>query len=245
MYRPPPSQQNNLSTTGFLTEWAEFLSHQTTAVAELIIVGDLNIHLDNNELHYSQRMQQTIESCGLQQHIDQAIDILITRDTSNIVAACEVRDVGLCDNVRNLINGHFALIAKICYSSFKHKHQDVTFRRYKDINVAQFRTDILTSPSLTECSVSTDDVVKRYITRISALINTHAPFIHRTITPRPNAPWIQRLCAMPNIFVELMSVNGGDQIVMQINIYIEFNVLSLPKQYITLKQILLLQNRRI
>ena len=52
-----------------------------------------------NELHYSQRMQQTIESCGLQQHIDQAthylghtLDILITRDTSNIVAACEVRD---------------------------------------------------------------------------------------------------------------------------------------------------------
>ena len=51
-------------------------------------------------------MQHTIKSCGLQQHIDQAthylghtLDILITRDTSNIVTACEVRDVGLCDNV--------------------------------------------------------------------------------------------------------------------------------------------------
>ena len=196
MYRPPPSQQNNLRTTGFLTEWAEFLSHQTTAVAELIIVGDLNIHLDNNELHYSQRMQQTIESCGLQQHIDQAthylghtLDILITRDTSNIVAACEVRDIGLCDNVGNLINGHFAEMAKICCSSFNHKHQEVTFRRYKEINVAQFRADILASPSLTECSGSTDELVKRYITGISALINTHAPLIHRTIIPRPNAPW--------------------------------------------------------
>ena len=109
MYRPPPSQQNNLRTTGFLTEWAEFLSHQTTAVAELIIVGDLNIHLDNNELHYSQRMQQTIQSCGLQQDIDQAthylghtLNILITRDTSNIVAACEVRDMGCVTTLATL-----------------------------------------------------------------------------------------------------------------------------------------------
>ena len=80
-------------------------------------------------------------------------------------------------------------MAKICYSSFKHKHQKVTFRMYKDINVAQFRADILASPSLTECSGSTDELVKRYITGISALINTYAPLIHRTITPRPNAPW--------------------------------------------------------
>ena len=66
---PPLSQHNNLSTTGFLTELAKFLSHQTTA---MIIVGDLNIHLDNNELHYSQPMQQTTINCGLQQHKDQA-----------------------------------------------------------------------------------------------------------------------------------------------------------------------------
>ena len=95
----------------------------------------------------------------------------------------------MCDNVRNLINGHFAPIAKICYSHVKHEHQEVTFRRYKDINVEQLRADILASPSLTEFSGSTDELVKRYITGISALINTHAPLIHRTITPRPNAPW--------------------------------------------------------
>ena len=54
----------------------------------------------------NKHLKQTIESCGLQQHIDQethylrhTLDILITRDTSNTVAACEVRDVGLCDNV--------------------------------------------------------------------------------------------------------------------------------------------------
>ena len=137
-----------------------------------------------------------IESCGLQQHIDQAthyrghtLDILITTDTSNVVAACEVRDVGLCDNVGNLINGHFALIAKICYSSVKHKLQEVTFRGYKDINVAQFQADILTSSSPTELSGSSDELVERHITGISALINTHAPLIHRTIITRPNAQW--------------------------------------------------------
>ena len=55
--------------------------------------------------------------------------------------------------------------------------------------MAQFRADILASPLLTKFSGSTDELVKRYITGISALINTHAPLIHRTITLRPNAPW--------------------------------------------------------
>ena len=53
----------------------------------------------------------------------------------------------------------FSLIVKICYSSVKHKFQEVTFRTYKDINVAQFRADILASPSLNEFPDSTDELV--------------------------------------------------------------------------------------
>ena len=42
IYRPPPSQQNQLSTSTFLAEWAEFISQYTTSPAELVIMGDLS-----------------------------------------------------------------------------------------------------------------------------------------------------------------------------------------------------------
>ena len=46
VYRPPPSQENQLNTNTFLNEWDEFLSDFSTTTNEVVIVGDLNIHLD-------------------------------------------------------------------------------------------------------------------------------------------------------------------------------------------------------
>ena len=31
--------------------------------------------------------------------------------------------------------------------------------------------------------------MERYIHVLSTVVDTHAPLLHRTITPRPNAPW--------------------------------------------------------
>ena len=55
VYRPPPSQKNQLHTNEFLTELTEFLAQHTTLVAELLIVGDLNIHLARKPLNIQER----------------------------------------------------------------------------------------------------------------------------------------------------------------------------------------------
>ena len=68
-YRPPPSPENHLNTNTFLTEWADFLSHYVTKTVELIVVGDINLHLDAHSHCQTKAMMQTLESCGLQQHI--------------------------------------------------------------------------------------------------------------------------------------------------------------------------------
>ena len=49
-YRPPTSPQNGLTTTAFLDEWSTFMSQLTICKSELIVVGDVNIHLDNQTL---------------------------------------------------------------------------------------------------------------------------------------------------------------------------------------------------
>ena len=65
IYRPPTSQENQLKTKDFLTEWADFISNQTTSSAELVIMSDLNIHLDNTthpHTHpHTRSMMQTLE----------------------------------------------------------------------------------------------------------------------------------------------------------------------------------------
>ena len=100
MYRPLPSQVNQLNTNVFLREWAEFLSQYTTSTAELIIVGDINIHLDNTTHPHTTDLMHTLQSCGLQQHINQpthhhghTLDVLITRDTSAVIGNVDVKDI--------------------------------------------------------------------------------------------------------------------------------------------------------
>ena len=68
-YRPPTSPQHGITTTAFLDDWSTFMSQLTICKSELIVVGDVNIKLDNKTLHHTVEFIQSVESHGLQQHI--------------------------------------------------------------------------------------------------------------------------------------------------------------------------------
>jgi len=46
IYGPPPSKQNCFTNTVFVEEWSSYLDELAVAPQQLIITGDLNIHLD-------------------------------------------------------------------------------------------------------------------------------------------------------------------------------------------------------
>ena len=68
-YRLPTSPQNGLTTTAFLDKWLIFMSQLTICKSEQMVVGDVNIHLDNQTLHHTDEFIKSLESQGLQQHI--------------------------------------------------------------------------------------------------------------------------------------------------------------------------------
>ena len=58
-----------------------------------------------------------------------------------------------------------------------------------DINIEQFRNDIRESTALNNITGSVDELMERYLTGMTTLVDIHAPLLHRVITPRPNALW--------------------------------------------------------
>ena len=46
VYRPPTSAGNGLRTSTFFDEWASFIEHLSIDHNNIIIVGDVNFHLD-------------------------------------------------------------------------------------------------------------------------------------------------------------------------------------------------------
>ena len=102
-------QQNGYNVNCFLDEFAEFLSKSTVAKSEIIILGDVNIHLDVKTNTHTRRFIELLESNGFKQHVHEpkhylahTLDVLITRDTSDIVANVTVTDIGLCTLMTSL-----------------------------------------------------------------------------------------------------------------------------------------------
>ena len=118
IYRPPPSQKNGLSTHDFLEhEWPLFLSKYVTIDKIVLIVGDLNFHLDKLTDRDTVKFTSCLETFGLKQlvrgptHVaGHTLDILITRDNDSNVSNIEVRDPGLSDSDGKIKRDHFAVI---------------------------------------------------------------------------------------------------------------------------------------
>ena len=94
LYRPPPSTKNCFKTATFFEEFSEFISEHVTTTAEIIIVGNLNLHLDINTNSHTRQFTNVLACSGLKQHVlGQTLDILITRDTSDVVCNVEIVDI--------------------------------------------------------------------------------------------------------------------------------------------------------
>ena len=85
-------------------------------------------------------------------------------------------------------------ICSLWGNSIKHNSW-ATYRKLKNINVEQFKSDIYKSGILNDVTGFVDELMNKYVTGLTSLLDIHAPLIHRVITPRPNAPWYtKKLC---------------------------------------------------
>ena len=103
VYRPPPSQQNGLTTNYFLEEeWPKFLSDLATVDKNIIVTGDLNFHLDKVTDKDTMKFNRILHSCGMKQHVNEPthvrghmLDVVITQEADNTVSMVEVINPGL------------------------------------------------------------------------------------------------------------------------------------------------------
>jgi hypothetical protein len=197
VYRPPPSTKNGLKTSVFLTEeWPAFLSEYTTFEKDVIIVGDLNFHLDVPNDNDAKAFTGILDSCGMMQYVNEpthvrghTLDVIITRDNTNLVSDITVLDPGLCDDKGNIKRDHFAVSFKANASKPSLERKYVTYRKLRAIDIDSFRQDILNSDLTNIHGSNVDELLDSYSTRLSTLLDIHAPLRSKTITLRPTCPW--------------------------------------------------------
>ena len=120
-------------------------------------------------------------------YLGHTLDVVISRDTSDIVCNVKVTDIGLSDDKGNVIQDHFAVVFNIKQVAPLLKKTVVQYRKLQSIDVDLLRKGIQSSEYLNDTTGSMDALTERYLSELSELINVHAPLITRTVTLRPHA----------------------------------------------------------
>ena len=91
-YRPPPSTQNKFTITKFFSEFAKLTEDLTNCHSPLLITGDFNFHLDNDDNADARNFLVFPESANMTQHVTgsthskgHTLDLIITRSDENLV----------------------------------------------------------------------------------------------------------------------------------------------------------------
>ena len=70
IYRPPPSESNMTSVAQFTDEFLYELQEDIKDSANLMVLGDFNIHINDTNDTDAQKFKDSTEAMGLDQHVD-------------------------------------------------------------------------------------------------------------------------------------------------------------------------------
>ena len=199
VYRPGPTSVNKLKVSKFWEEWSEMMSGYAASHKEVIIVGDLNFHLDNKEDRKAKRLTSILEGFGFHQHITlptrvsgHTVDVLITKKESSVICATDVHDPALPNDEGFTIKDHFAISCTLSIRKPKPAVKEVKTRNFLQMDLAAFGEDLKKEIQTLSSKVSElglDDMVNGYNDVISKLLEKYAPTKEKKICLRSSNKW--------------------------------------------------------
>jgi hypothetical protein len=190
VYRPGPL------TEAFFSDFDEFIGSIFLKFSQIIICGDLNIHLDNPKLKNSSKFLQLLSSYGLTQLVTQPthqqghiLDVVISSnkviDPENITAnPLDASIFPTCD--------HFPITFNVlsCLNGSRNEKKTISFRNLRSIDSKNFKKDLVTSLSDINCNgFAFDEIITTYNNKCNQVLDEHAPVLVKQITDRKSAPW--------------------------------------------------------
>ena len=121
----------------------------------LVIVGDINIHVDDNENSDALNFLDLLESLGLQQHVTDPthihghiLDLIITRMAENVIREKPQVDQYFSD--------HASVLCKLVFDKPCFARKKINYRKIKSVDVPTLVNDLAESSLCRNVSCSSD-----------------------------------------------------------------------------------------
>ena len=131
----------------------------------VVITGDLNFHRDVPTEKQTKPFVSALQMHGMQQHVCEpthvhghTLDVVITRELSNVVDNIFVSNPGLYDYTGRCSKDHYALTLNMSKRKPQPVVQTVTYRKLRAIDTDSFKQDIRTSIVLNPADRSLDSL---------------------------------------------------------------------------------------
>ena len=172
IYRMPPSKENKIKRSSFITDFADYVEKLSCLNCRLIIVGDFNINwLDNNDSERKQ-VYMLLQTFGLVQRIDlptyqngHLLDYIITRESGDFASNFRVS---------NKISDHMSLQVSLACQRQHPERKEIYVRSLRRIDKDALSAGLSAICVNHECS-NVDIVVSQYNEDLSKLLDKHAP----------------------------------------------------------------------
>ena len=163
---------------------------------KVMIVGDLNFHLDDRRNKDAGRFLKILDTFGLKQHVQEpthrcghTLDECTTRESDRILhIRPEVFDPYLVDSTGNMSGDHLAVLASMTLYKPRNNLKIVNHRNLSAVSIADLRKDIRMNAKLSSSDEQLCRLVANYNREIRGLIDKHAPVIPKIVS-RPKCPW--------------------------------------------------------
>ena len=186
-YRTCNSSKNKLTNALFLKECTDFLYNFVISFDKVVRAGDLKYHVDSISASDAQKFISLLDSYSFTQlqlvkgpthNKGHTLDLLISRSNDNFVSVQRVDDISLSD--------HHFIMCQLEVSKPRSLPTTKKFRRFKALDREKFANDLLSTEITEPKSQSLDELVAKYNTTLSDLLDEYAPLM---TVPPATCPW--------------------------------------------------------
>ena len=188
VYRPQRTQNHQQTASLFIYEFSSYLELLVSDPSRLLITGDFNFHVDDEQNWEAQAFMELISSFDLVQHVagstherGHTLDLVLSRASDDLVSNVATTEY--------LPSDHAAVTCSLSTRKPDPVKLRITTRKIDAIDVDTFCRDILESELYTHPSSDLNTLVDQYDHVLRDLLDKHAPLLSKEITCRPNAPW--------------------------------------------------------
>ena len=172
VYHPPPTKRNGHMVGAFLDEFQSLLEDRMSNPGHLVILGDLNFHVDNATDSNAKKFLDLLDLLNFSQHVT-----CITHKAGHTLDLVNTRDSE-------------AFIDKVTISDLLSDHVLVLVHKLRGLDATSLAAEVSTLASKTlHTDASLDSIAEKYNSILAATLDKFAPSRTKTVTGCPSQPW--------------------------------------------------------